>query len=169
MEAEQDMRRVRTLPTLAHSGSSGTLAGKIRPSDRHALLLQVAWRRHSEYIAQQNDELSGLVAQARVHAEEEQRQSFAKRTSLKNAKNRRPSALKLGRLSAHLSDHGNGGGIGGGSSEGAHLTNELLRVEKEIKREMNVRFEEMETRILASIKGLALSTPHKANLSSKER
>jgi hypothetical protein len=40
MEAEQDMRRVRTLPTLAHSGSSGTLAGKIRPSDRHALLLQ---------------------------------------------------------------------------------------------------------------------------------
>ena len=40
MEAEQDMRRVRTLPTLGHSGSSGTLAGKIRPSDRHALLLQ---------------------------------------------------------------------------------------------------------------------------------
>ena len=40
LEAEQDMRRVRTLPTLGHSGSSGTLAGKIRPSDRHALLLQ---------------------------------------------------------------------------------------------------------------------------------
>ena len=40
MEAEQDMRRVRTLPTLGHSGSCGTLAGKIRPSDRHALLLQ---------------------------------------------------------------------------------------------------------------------------------
>ena len=40
MEAEQDMRRVQTLPTLGHSGSSGTLAGKIRPSDRHALLLQ---------------------------------------------------------------------------------------------------------------------------------
>ena len=43
MEAEQDMRRVQTLPTLptlAPSGSSGTLAGRIRPSDRHALLLQ---------------------------------------------------------------------------------------------------------------------------------
>jgi hypothetical protein len=40
MEAEEDMRRVQTLPTLGHSRSSGALAGRIRPSDRHALLLQ---------------------------------------------------------------------------------------------------------------------------------
>lgn len=138
--------------------------------ERHALLLQVAWRRHSEYIAQQTDELSGLVSQAQVRAEEEQRQTIARRASLKTAKRRRPSALELGRLSPPLSDPGIGGGISGGSGEGAHLANELLRVEKEIKREMNVRFEEMETRILASIKGLALSTPpRKSSLSSRER
>ena len=43
LEADQDMRRVapnKSLPTLGHSGSSGSLAGRIRPADRHALLQQ---------------------------------------------------------------------------------------------------------------------------------